>query len=366
MGAYDSISVLGKTMRETVAPFWSWNETNFKRYSQFFKNQYSDGDYATIGKVVGKKMGLTVVKTPVALGKFALKASAMWAMLQGYNMTVFPEEEAELSKEEQARPHIILGRDEQGKVRYFSRLGSFGDFLEWFGLDTPTKDVKDLLDGTRSLGEIAKDMAMNPVNKGVQAVTPLIKTPAELLTGKTVYPDISNPRSIKDVPAYIANQAGLNKEFKALSRSDAGSAMGMIPRPDEPYTIPNIVSNLTQYKEEPGRAAYYGVLESKRLFLERQGSSGGGDFNSQRTEIMRNYKAALKYGDKESAQKLKEMFMQAGGKDKGFEQSLKAMEPLAGLSKEDKKKFLESLTNEQKQELEKANAYYNRVLANKE
>ncbi len=362
LGAYDSVSVLGKTVRAHFLPFWSFLETNFGRYKQFFSNEVSGGNLSDA--ITRKMIGSVLIRSPYyayKVGSFTVKAGAMWAMLQAYNNLVFPREENDLPLDEQARPHIILGRDQDGKVRYFNRLGSFSDVLEWFGADTPVKDMKDFLDGTRSLKEIVQDMAKSPVNKIVNGISPTIKTPGELLTGKKLFPDSFQPGTIRDSGQYVADSLGLGNEFKSITRSRLAEMAGVSPRPGK-YGVYEFFDNITHYKAEPNQTAYYKIKYKMHDFLKKEGKGGEGDFMSPKTEALRNYKIALRYQDADSATYYLQEYEKAGGTKKGLEKSLEAMEPLSALGAKDKEKFKSSLSEEDKKELEKATVYYKNVL----
>jgi cell wall-associated NlpC family hydrolase len=366
LGAYDNVSVLGKDIRTHAIPFWSWYETNFKRYAQFFENQKVDG--ALTSAISKKLVGSVLIRSPyyaVATGSFVVKAGALWGALQAYNNLVFPNEENELPVEEQQRPHIVLGRDENGKVRYFSRLGALPDFLEWFGLDTPVKDVKDYLDGSRSMKEIVTDMGKTPINKLTQGVSPLIKSPAELLTGKTLFPDAFNARSIKDNELYLANSFGLANEFKAISKTDIARQVGVAPRPSKPYFGQDTGENLLYYKAEPNQSSYYSIQDRKRAFLKDIGKGGDGDFSLPKTEVLRNYKIAIRLKDEESATYYLNEYKNMGGTKESLKKSLESMHPLSGLNSQEKTKFRNSLNGEQQSELENAITYYEIVMLGK-
>ncbi len=364
LGAYDSVSALGKEVRSTLIPFWSWYETNFRRYSQFFKNQAVDG---TLAEAVGRKFIGTAAKAsvqaPVMVGSFVVKAGALWAAIQAYNELRFPDEEKELPPEERGRFHIILGRDDQGKVKYFSRLGAFSDFLEWFGLDTPIRDVKDLLNGTRAPREIFADMGKSPANKIAQGISPTIKLPAELATGKKTFPDVFSPRSITDRTAYTAESFGLGNEFKALSRTPLARSAGINPRPGRSYLTQETGEGLLYYKSDPGAAAYNGIQELKRQYLEKQGRASEGNISSPRTETLKNYKLALRYDDKETARFYLEQYKKIGGTQKDLLTSISSLNPLHGLPKKDMGAFLKSLNPEQRKQLQEAVKFYKETLS---
>ena len=60
LGDYGNISALGKELRETTIPFYSWLEINFKRYTQLTKNAFDEGfekGIKTAGTLAGLKGG---------------------------------------------------------------------------------------------------------------------------------------------------------------------------------------------------------------------------------------------------------------------------------------------------------------------
>ena len=76
-----------------------------------------------------------------------LRLGFCWRMITAWNLLRFPDEEKDLPDDVRERVHLVMGRDKEGKVIYFSRLGAMQDFLDWFGLDTPVQTVRDFLNG---------------------------------------------------------------------------------------------------------------------------------------------------------------------------------------------------------------------------
>ena len=351
LGAYDQVGVIGQKLRNYLIPFWSWNEVNFRRYVQLFKNAGNNGELA---EAVGRKALGTLARTPLLAmqaGKFLLKASAMWAALQVWNNTRFPEEEASLPEGVRRSPHIVLGTDEDGKVLYFDRLGAFSDFLEWFGLADAPAQVKDWLDGKKSLRQVAEDMVKSPANTLITGITPFISMPAELLSGKQFFPDAFEPRSIRDNMLYIAQSFGLENEYKALA--------GL---PSRGYK--ESLKSLLAYTSDPGQAAYYTILDEKQAFLEKLGKKGtyGGRF-TPKSNALYNLKLAIRYQDKEAFEKYLVEYVQLGGTLQGLEQSLDNMDPLHGLNEAEKAYFVAKwLDNEGRKRLIQAMKFYQEVI----
>ncbi|EGO63488.1 putative methyltransferase type 11 [Acetonema longum DSM 6540] len=348
LGDYNAVSVAGKELRKHLIPFWSWTEVNAKRYINLFRNCASnEGIAKTVGKRLLTKAAVYSPYLAVQVGEFAVKATGMWILLQMYNFALWPDEEKELPPNIAGQPHIILGRDADGKVMYFNRLGAFADFLEWFGLDTPVKTVTDYLNGKKTIAEIAGDMVKNPVNKFVQGITPTIKTTGELLIGRRLFPDVFKPRRIRDYPEYIFDSFGLGDEYRLAA--------------DKPHPRYDVMKFLL-YKTEPDKTAYYNIMEEKNRFLKSIGKGGDGDYMSDQSEAIRNYKMALRYGDKKIAAKYLMEYKALGGTKQSLATALANMSPLAGLTRDQRKKFLQGLSGEDKAELLKAERYYKTVL----
>lgn len=363
LGAYDQVGVIGQQLRQYLIPFWSWNEVNFRRTKQLFFNAARDGDLA---RAVGRNLlKTTAVKSPFIayrVGKFTLKAAGLWVMLQLWNEWKWPEEEKSLPLETRARPHIIFGKDKDGKVIYFDRLGFVQDFLSWFGLDESPLVVRDYLNGKRTLKEIALSMAKSPVNKLVTGLGPIVKTPAELLYGKSSYPDAFKMRSIRDRWQYLADSLGLGNEYKLL----AG-------KPIQTYGTGNRIEGYWKsweesfiYKADPLQSAYYDILDAKNRYLKEKGEESSGTFTyTPRSNALYNFKLAVRYKDKEAARQALTEYAELGGTNRGLEQSLKTMNPMYGLNKEEQVEFIQYLDTEERGKLLRAIKYYETTLIGK-
>lgn len=348
LGAYDEVSEGGKVLRNHLIPFYSWLEVNFKRYKQIGQNIYGNatigGKTAFTGKLVAK-VGLSAAKTLVS-------TVALTGIMAAWNMLKYPELEDTLPEDIRSKPHIILGKDKEGNTLYFSRLGALNDFMEWFGLDTASQDIKDLLNGKKTIGEQASDMIKSPINKVVSGVSPAYKTPAELLTGKKIYPDAFNSTPIKDKKQYLAQSFGVGKEFDALTGRPHKSYFGSF-------------EEALLYKANPKESAYWETQDLKRKFLEKKTGKGSGSYSySEKALALYNYKLALKYKDKEAAVKYLEKYKKLGGTPKGLKTSLGTMAPGYGIPEAGRTEFMKSLTPKEKAKYKLAKQYYMEVLAN--
>ena len=206
-------------------------------------------------------------------------------------------------------------------------------------------DAPQLANDQLSYGEYFKKMAQAPVNKMIGQLNPGLKMPIELAVGRSMYPDAFNSRTIRDNGEYIASSLGVSWPYKAITgkpRSDMEQLTGLI-----------------LYSLDPDEAAYYQTLDKVRQFQERKlDRHFDGMATTKRGRISRNIKTAMRYNDKAAIRRYLKEYAQLDGTRKGLETSLKAMEPLHGLSKDEKRQFMKWLTDDDKKYLKKAMKYY--------
>jgi hypothetical protein len=349
LGAYDEVSQAGQVIRNHLVPFYSWMEINMKRYKNLFKNAFTNKEVAKSAGLSAKLVAKLGVKTAGKLaGIFATTgALAVWNQLK------YADLEETLPEDVRERPHIILGQDKDGNTLYFSRLGSLNDFLEWFGLDTADQDVKDILNGKKTVQEQLTDMVKSPLNKVAGSITPAYKTTAELLTGQKLYPDITNPTPIRDKAQYAAQSLGMRDEYDVI----AG-------KPHRPY-FENLNKALL-YKADPDESAYYSILNEKRKYKNKKGEESNLFFYTKKSNALYNWKLAKRYGDKKAEKKYLKEYFELGGTTDGITKSLSSMNPLYGMNADQQAEFVAGLTEKEKGKLKAAMKYYNDVLKNKE
>jgi hypothetical protein len=349
LGAYDKVSVMGQTLRNHWIPFWSWKEVNFKRYLQLYKNALSDGKFM---EFLGKRGAAKFAKLPYQayrLGKLTTATLSFWAMLQAWNQLRFPQEEKALPDNVRNMPHLIMGRDKDGKIIYFSRLGAVTDLMEWVGLDNIYGDLRDIFDGKKTLKEVMTEMMKSPVNVIVNSTSPFVKTPAELLTKQSLFPDAFEPRTIRDEGLYIARSIGLENEYKEISG---------LPSKDYAESL----GQFFYYKIDPGQAAYGDIMNMKHRFLKKIGKGSVGFWLTPRGDALYNMKLAVRYEDEEAARKYLQKYIALGGTKEGMVSSFKAMNPLSGMTQEEQVKFVNSLSIENKKKLVAALNFYTHSL----
>lgn len=279
-----------------------------------------------------------------------LKASALTALITAWNYLFFGDEEEDLPDDVKERLHIIFGRDSEGNVLYFSRLGALQDFLDWFGADTPIQYVQDYLSGKKGIKEIAADMAKDPFNKVTGALGPHVTIPLGIGLRTKLYPDATKPGHVYgDRWQYLFDSLGLGNEYKAIAGKPSPGYMKSI-------------GDIFLYKSDPYQSGYYATKDEVARFRKNTHKSSEGWMENEKGNALRNVKLALRYEDKEAARRYLVEYFTLGGTAEGLERSLQSLDPLYGLSVDDKIAFITQLDAEGKRDLAKAMEYYYRVL----
>lgn len=355
LGSYDETSVFGRYVSDHLIPFYRWNEVNLTRYIRAIRNAVTDnGNVENIGKAVASKYGIKIIGgVAKRLGKLFIKMFLMTTIISIWNNLLFQNEEDQLSDQVKDKPHLILGRDKDGKISYFSRLGALNDFLEWFGADRLAGDIRDIMNGNKTLKEQVEQMAYAPASKAVNSLNPATKLPFELLLNGKLYPNIQKPQAIRDKGAYIAQSLGLDQEYRNIA--------GL---PHKPYL--STLSDTFLYKSDPEESAYYKIVDLKNKFEVKNGKLPYASYTtSPKSNALYYLKTALKYGDKAAVKKYMQKYIELGGTEKGYKTSMKSLDPLYGLNTKEKTEFMRTLTPQEKETFKRAKKFYDETLDNK-
>jgi len=118
------------------------------------------------------------------------------------------------------------------------------------------------------------------------------------------------------------------------------------------------------YSVDPDEAAYYQTIDKVRQFQERVlDKHFDGMVTTRRGKVLRELKRTMKYKDKESVKHYLQEYAQLDGTAQGLKSSLKAMNPLFGLSNAEKAQFLKWISEDDKKYLHKAEKYYRELLS---
>ena len=150
---------------------------------------------------------------------------------------------------------------------------------------------------------------------------------------------------------YLASSLTLENEYKALANL-----------PDKGYK--QSLRSALVYSSDPGQAAYYGVQDEKHAFLKKLGKQGSfGGKMTPKSNALYNLKLAIRYQDKDAFEKYLVEYATLGGTAKGLNTSLKNMDPLFGMNKEEQVYFVTQwLDNEGRERLKLADQYYKSVI----
>lgn len=308
LGDYGNVSVMGQYLRKKVIPFYSWMEVNFKRYPRMAVNAFE----------YGKEKGNTVAGKAAFATLAGLGIGAMSAVMYTYNRLMHPEAENELGVDDRNSPHLTLGKADDGTIILLRNTGALGDFTEWFGLNTLVNLYPKYRDGQITLGEIATEMAKAPLNKVVSGLRPDVKSTFEIATGKSLYPDFTQPRSMaRDELA--AGVVGMKDEYRA--------AKGLVTQ-DGTRARPHYLQRLIGASDAKQNALQE-IYDLRDTFLRQQGKAvidrGGGAGSTAFTNMRR----AAEANDMGAFKEAKAAYLAEGKKAKNFGDSLKRLDPIA-------------------------------------
>lgn len=330
MLSYDRTSVNGRGLREFIYPFWSFSEGNMKRYIRFVKNAaYNDTVAEKVGRrLLGRELhGNTLAAMRV--GTFFIKAAGVFFLLATMSRWFFPDDDDKLREDIRSMPHITWGHNQDGSVRAIGRIGLLHDILEWFNLDGSEQIVRRLLQG-ESKTRLALDIAKGPVQKMVGGLNPLVTATATGLTGLAFYPDVFNPRPVRNRVRQLLGDVGLRALYPLFSQAPNRSAERMLTDLITP-----------SYNEDQGAISDMYSLEDR--FLRRMGKKRPIYFYSDLNSAFWAYRQAVRLDDKESMNHWLGVYYDLGGTPKTMETSFKQLEPLSALSELEQAIFFATL-----------------------
>lgn len=346
VGDYGNISHFGQGIRRYLIPFWSWTEINTKRYVRLFRNAWGQG-----GGAVGRVAGVTIWKGAKVSAHLYIRMAILYTLVSLYNNVFHGDDEDELNAEDRVRLHLNLGRDEDGTIRTLRFQGALSDFLSWFGLENAVAALVEIEAGRASAGDVLLAVAKAPLNKLAGSITPLIRTPFELATKQSFWPDMFNPRPIRDRLRESLRLFSLENEYDWLSG-----------KPTRGYG--ESLSGAVISKRNVGESAYFRIKTLSREFLQRErGTSGMSSFTSPRSEALYSYRLAKRFGDKDAEAKYLEEMKGLGMKRKDLIKSIKRAHPLGGLPKKYRRKFYSTLTTKEREQLSRATKWYAEVFS---
>ncbi len=338
LGDYGDLTVGGNFLREHLIPFWSWQEVNLKRYPQMFVNAAMFGPRSS-----PDNPAQATAYSAAAVGSVALP----FIIMALFNRLVWPKEEDELSDDERASPHLILGKNPDGSTIIMRNTGALGDFTEWFGLNTMLSRLDELHAGQMSFADVAREMGVDLINKAWSGMRPDMKALVEVPTGKSTYPNVLSPRSVRR-DELVSGYVGLTDVYREIRGRVTGS--GARSRPNFLARTVGVV--------DPRESAFHEIRELSKRYQEKL---GGGQY--PRNEHFSNMEKAAATGDSTAFREARNSYLSSGKKPGDYEkfrESIGRLDPLTGVAKSngDRLNFEENyLTPDQRQKLGRARDY---------
>lgn len=348
LGDYGNLSAHGEKIRARFIPFWSWMEINSPRYYRLFKNAAAKGEGGSTAARMAGVGTRKIAGATLGMAEKVLLTQVLFASVTAFNHLVHPDEEELLSESDQKQLHVILGSKANGNVMTVRFQGAFSDALSWFGLEDYPETLRKLKAGEMESGELAKKMLSATPNKIANAAAPFFKLSGELITGKSIYPDITKPVPIRDKIEHAARFLSLDNEYKALGG-----------KPSHGYL--NSLKDLYLYESDPGEAAYNNIRRIAAKYLEKNGKEAVSGEPTKRSNALYYYKQALRYDDEEAADKYKEEYFADGGTREGIQKSIAKAHPMWMLPLNQRAKFRQSLSAQELETLTKGIEWYRQV-----
>jgi len=339
IGDYGNISHAGKFIRRHMIPFYSWVEVNAPRYVRMMRNLQDEDQSAALAGA--RSLAL---KAPILTAKMAM----FYGLVALWNATMFPDEDEEMKRHGRKQLHLILGRTSDGQVRSIRFQGAFSDALSWFGMEQPDKQVADIVSGKKDLYKALQETATAAPNKLLMGATPFAKTTIEALTGKSLFPDITRPKPIRDRTEHILRSLSLDLPYRY--------AKGIPTR----GLATDAMSPLFAYSD-PGEAAYYHSLQKMGEYLETVHKERPPAEPTERSNALYYYKQAIKSGNYDLANDWWEKYKKMGGTRKTMLMSIKKSDPLQFLPVSERTRYINTLDADDRQTLKEARDWWKRT-----
>lgn len=340
MGDYGNITVAGNWIRRRLMPFWAFQEINLKRVPRLAVNALEAGGTVRTAGALSASAARAILTSRIAW---------MYAGLWIWNHLIQGgDEEDELTADDRASPHVILGRNPDGSIRVFRNVGALGDFLEWFGINDALSMWSKLKADQVDVKDVVWEMAFATPEKMMGSMRPDLKALYEVPTSTSLYPNPFQPRSVRRGEV-VAGTAGLEDEYKwakGLALRD-----GSAPRPN--YWQRWFIGVV-----DPRQSALTQTYDLRNEFLKKKGKEEQGTFPISKYKEARDAAMAENY---QAFVDWKRKFVEERGKSayKDFKTWLPRLDPIASrlTDKEEREFEKEFLTNEQRQRFTVARNY---------
>jgi hypothetical protein len=343
VGDYGGVSYINQQIARYVIPFHRFQAVNMYRYVNLFHNVW------TGSKIDSPALGKAVLFTAWRGFVTTLKIHLWLGFIAMLNMLFFGKEfddlqESQISK---GRLPLIIGTTDDGKISILRMEGSLSNLLRWVGLELGLFTF--LSSGQLSPEEMAKGVVKAPLNQALQGVLPFAKTIIESATGRSWFPDVYNPRPIRDPGEHLSRALALDSVWNLA-----------IGKPT--ITLSQVLWGLGGVSFiDPYEAMYF---ESKRIsqrFSENLGITKPETIPSGRGNYLYYFKKALQVGDKDAALNYLTSYIENGGDFNAVIDSIKKEHPLASVPVKYRKLFMDSLSERDKRVIKRALEWYQKI-----
>lgn len=362
LGDYGAISFNGRRLRRGWMPFFSWMEINTRRYWRFTSNAFRYS-FAR-GVVTGTTLG---VKKSVGIGiTLYLRMMLVTALINLWNYIMFPDEEDKLEAAQRMQLHVILGGGDT--VESIRLSGALADVIGFFGLGDAAEAIdmaqKDQISGWEAALRVATAPFKATINKIVAGLNPFPKLAVETASGQQYWPDVFEPYPIRDKWRHMFKTFSIENEADLAQNVASLIFPSVDPAPTRGYL--NSLAETVIYRRDAGEIAYNNVRRMVADFEKRRtGSDGSGTFSTENSRLLYHWRTALRYGDKEAADKLYDRLINLRDIDgrrvntpKELRASIERAHPLGALRKQDRWRFLSQLSDDERQEVADAEKWY--------
>ena len=199
-------------------------------------------------------------------------------------------------------------------------------------------------------------MLKAPFKKIVNGLNPFYKTPFELGSGMSFYPDFTHPHRAKNVLTALANSLGFSWPYKAIDYHFFNG---------KDYSNWDEFKKLFIYSQNSELAAYFYTKDLVDQFRERVlHETFHNDSSSPKSMVLRRMRDALRFNDRETALEALTEYYNMGGTKRDADTSIRNSHPLQGLNKANKERFMAWISDEERKFVQRAEAYYERLKKN--
>jgi len=375
VGAYDQVSVAGQRARESVVPFWSFQEANARTYFRMLRNLTNTMGLPSFirGRV---KEGAETFTDNLAFNvfgsvRYGMLVGGWYLALQALNDFVFRDEEEDLPDDVRRSMHLIFGRDADGRVRYFHRIGTFQELMNLTPLIATWPVWTEMMNGRLTPKQAINEHTSRYIAEQFNKLSPQYKLPIELFAKIQTYPRVTHSRKADSRWQVAFNAAGLGRVHNWIRGR-------YIPGPyhwerSQKMAL-DFFGNEFFYKMPDERNAYWETRDLVRDFNAFRGRDDPGMFERTKASLaLANAREAAYYGDFDQAWAswadwvtIKQEQNPGWSADQlinSARQSLTNLDPLHEIAKDDRAAFYEWLPEGFEEDVDRGREYHRWLMA---